>query len=214
MEAARIPNNDPNAPPKFDTAILGNAPLLQSIYAETLRLRTSILVTRMPEHDDFQLGDWIFPKHDIVAVSSQVAHRDKEVWSSGSATDTHPLEEFWPERFLIYPNIPGSGPLRNAKAQRVAVSKPGLQGSTEEKPKFSVDGLAGAWIPYGGGQTLCPGRHYAKQEMLLTFAIWATVFDIEIMNEVGKQTDADMRYFGLGVLPPKGKTPFRIRRRL
>ena len=213
VEEARIPSDDPDAPPKFDVTILGSCPILQSVYAETLRLRTAILVTRMPERADFRLGDYVFPRKNLLAVASQTAHMDSDVWNTGTANDPHPLKDFWAERFLIHPGAPGSGPLKHAKAQRPQASMPEIPESQKDKPRYSVEGLSGAWIPYGGGQTLCPGRHYAKQEMLLTFAILATAFDIEILHEPGVQTNSNMRYFGLGVLPPKDKTPFRIRRR-
>jgi cytochrome P450 len=167
----------------------------------------------MPERNDFRLGDWTFPQNDLIAIESQTVHMDEGVWSTGSASDPHPLNEFWPDRFLIDPNVPGSGPLKRTKVERIRTSVPEIPERPKEKPIYSVDGLTGAWIPYGGGQTLCPGRHYAKQEMLMTFAILATAFDIEIKHKKGVQTNANMRYFGLGVLPPKGKTPFRIRRR-
>lgn len=125
----------------------------------------------------------------------------------------HPLNKFWSDRFLMDPNVPESGPLKMTKVERIRISMPEVPERLKEKPIYSVDGLTGAWIPYGGGQTLCPGRHYAKQEMLMTFAILATAFNVEIMHKKDVQTGANMSYCGLSVLQPTGKTPFRIRRR-
>ena len=208
-----LPSSDPDAPPQFDLTALGNSPLLQSCYAETLRLRTAILVTRVPERDDFKLGDYVFPKNNLIMVASQTAHMDEDVWNTGTGEAPHPINTFWAERFLVHPDAPGSGPLKHAKAQRPKQSLPEIPESVKEKPRFSTEGLSGAWIPYGGGQTLCPGRHYAKQEMLVTFAILASAFDLEILHAPGVKTEANTKYFGLGVMPPKNKTPIRIRRR-
>jgi cytochrome P450 len=182
VDAARLPSADPNVLPHYDLNVLSKLPLLQSVYAEVLRLRTAVLVTRTPERKDFSLGNWIFQKDKLVMASSYTAHHDGNIWNAGTPDDPHPLNEFWAERFLIYPNEPNSGPLRHTKAQHKTATPANPNTSElpdiaeeEEKgrePKFSTDGLAGAWIPYGGGQTLCPGRHYAKQEMLGTLAFF------------------------------------------
>lgn len=214
VQEALIPNPDPNAPPRFDMDILMASPLLQSCYAETLRLRTAVLITRVPERSNFMLGDWLFQRNKMIVAASAVAHMDENVWNTGSQHDPHPLNTFWADRFLIHPGAPNSGPLKNAKALRTRApqSMPEIP-EAMEKPRYTVDGLAGAWVPYGGGQTLCPGRHYAKQEIIMNFAIWSTAFDVEILQKPEERTEANMGYFGLGVLPPKGATPIRIRKR-
>lgn len=77
-----------------------------------------------------------------------------------------------------------------------------------------MEGLSGAWLPFGGGSRQCPGRNFAKQEIILSFALIATMFDIELLEGTKKDSmQPDMKYYGLGTLPPKGKVPFRIRRR-
>jgi len=221
VDATRLPSDDPNAPPRFDLEALTKATLLQSVYAETLRINTAILVARMPEHEDFRLGDHVFEKDKLMVAASYVAHHDTNVWNQGTPEDPHPLSEFWAERFLIQPGNTRSGPL-NPSAKNKDVLPRGeaeLAGGALETTahadtaKFSIDGLSGAFVPYGGGQSLCPGRHYAKQEMLMTFAILATSFDVEILHGPGEATKLDMKYFGLGVLPPRTATPCRIRRR-
>jgi cytochrome P450 len=228
VDEARINADDPEAPPRFDMDILVKAPLLQSIYAETLRMQTAILIARMPTKKDFQLGGYSFQKDKLLVAASYIAHHDTGVWNSGTTEDPHPLNQFWAERFLIKPGQDDTGPLKQSYRTR----KPDTSNTTppemptrvdsgtlnplmqEPKAKFSVDGLAGAWVPYGGGQSLCPGRYYAKHEMLMTFAILSSCFDIEILQEPGEVTIPDMSFFGLGVLPPKNKTRCRIRRRV
>ena len=192
----------------FDIAKLCNQPLIQSIYAEVLRLYTAVMIVRTAEHTDLTIGNWKFPKHSLIATSSQVAHMDKEVWNTGHAM-VHPLHEFWAERFLVYPQDPTSGPsIKKVQDTQLCTTK-----QDAGEPRFSLSGVAAAWIPYGGGRKMCPGRHFAKQEILLTFAMLCNAFDIELLTEANAGPHPDMSFYGLGTLPPRGTTPFRLRRR-
>ena len=192
----------------FDLARLCDRPLLQSIYAEVLRLYTSVMIVRSTEYTDVTIGNWTFPKDSMIAISSQMAHMDKEVWSTGYEA-RHPLQEFWAERFLVFKHDPSSGPSN----KRPQDSQPYPASRDAGEAKFSLSGVTGSWIPYGGGSKMCPGRHFAKQEILLTFAILCSAFDIELRTNAKSGPQPDMRFYGLGTLPPRAKTPFRIRRR-
>ncbi len=52
-------------------------------------------------------------------------------------------------------------------------------------PKFTLDGVANAWIPFSGAPRLCPGRHFAKQEMISAAAITLAAFEIELKTKPG-----------------------------
>ena len=54
IEAARIDNLGQNS--EFDQSKLCESPLLQSVFAETLRLRIAIVLMRSPEKRNFSLG--------------------------------------------------------------------------------------------------------------------------------------------------------------
>ena len=60
---------------------------------------------------------------------------------------------------------------------------------------------------------MCPGRHFAKLEILSTFAMILTLFDVVLAQGAGTILEDDMGGFGFGSLWPKGKSPVRIRRR-
>ena len=140
---------------------------------------------------------------------------DDEVWSTGYNGSQHPLNEFWADRFLVYPGIPKSGPF---KTPAVTTTQPVIpnesfqnQRTCVKGPFFSLERLEGAWIPYGGGQRICPGRRFAKQEMLLTLAMLCSKFEIDVGHIGTRKPDHDWSAFGFGALSPSTRTPFKIK---
>lgn len=203
----------------FDFDSFCSSPLVQSLYAETLRLRSSVLVMRNLNRKDLVLDDWIVPRGTVAGVSTYDAHQSENVWNTGSEENPHPLTEFWAERFLVYPDDGNSGPLkpkllqpqhRTTPSRSSSPVKPAAGAASDKAPYFSIDVLSGIWIPYGGGQNKCPGRHFAKQEILLTMATLFSYFDIEL---IGPAPIVDWSSYGTGVLAPKGSVRFRIRKR-
>ncbi|KAH8889083.1 cytochrome P450, partial [Thozetella sp. PMI_491] len=175
---------------QFDIEKLLRLPLLQAVYAETLRLRMHFYIIRMPDKVDMDIRDWIIPRQKVIVALTTVAHMDTEAWNTG-ANNEHPLDQFWAGRFLRYSS----------------------EGSTSS-PTFSTKELEGAWIPYGGGPRQCPGRHFAKRQILLTIALTVSLFDIEILEEgLRVQEDFTLKGFGSGVSHPIGKVPVKMRRR-
>ena len=202
--------------PTYNVEKLCSGPLLQSIYAETLRLRVSVVVGRMAQHD-LKFRGWDIRKGETVSVSNLTEAMDDTIWNTGSESDPHPLDTFWADRFLIYPNDPASGPLKHPR-----ISKPGQSDQKMDEgphlgnrgvPRFSLEGLTNSWIPYSGGPRLCPGRHFAKQEMISAAAIMMAAFDIELLENRQRPT-VDDKYFGFGTMPPNNKIPCRMKRRV
>lgn len=181
---------------QFDVDQLLRLPVLQAVYAETLRLRMHFYIIRMPDRVDMNIRDWIIPRQKVVVTSTTVAHMDREVWDTGLQNE-HPVDQFWIGRFLNYPREGDGGNLKGPNP-----------------PEFSTKGLEGAWIPYGGGPRQCPGRHFAKRQILLTTALMVSLFDCEILKEgMDVKEDFTLMGFGSGVSHPAGKVPVRIRRR-
>lgn len=214
--------------PIFDAVKLCSDPLLQSIYAETLRLRIAVIIVREPARDNYSFRGWSIKKSEVLSISTRTEAMNKEIWGTGGDDNPHPLDTFWSDRFIVNPEDPSSGPLRNPKEKKNNTNKPNsipsqsnqsISSTTSNKnnsgkPYFSLEGLSTSWIPYGGGQSLCPGRHFAKQEIILSTAILLSAYDIELVEEKGKKRpEVDMSFFGFGAMPPNRKIPFRIRRR-
>jgi cytochrome P450 len=203
----------------FDTTKLCNQPLLQSSYAETLRLYVAVYIIRKPEYEDAQVLDYKIPKDKMIVVSSAMAHTDKQNWNLGTLEE-HPVERFWADRFLTYGANTSRCPSASVTAtipptSSSAASSPSLHADSKSNPpeaKFSLNGYSGAWIPFGGGIHQCPGRHWVKLQMLLSFAIISSAFDIELVPGKAK-LKVDMAKYGLGALNPAEKAGFRIRRK-
>ncbi|KAI9645540.1 hypothetical protein NHQ30_006282 [Ciborinia camelliae] len=177
--------------------------LFQSIFFEELRLRSATTLQRSTVGSNFKLGPWKFPKDKMILTSVWFAGRDKTIWNEG-ANGEHDVEDFWPERFIVYPNDPHSGPRKRDSTKHTS------ENITE--PKVTTDTVKGSWIPFGGGMSTCPGRFYSKQEAIGGMAMFLTKFDIEWTGD--KLPEADVsHYFALGVVPPTGKYPARMRRR-
>ena len=205
---------------RLDIATLCASPLLQSMFAETLRLYQTVALMRMSDQD-FELDGWRFRKNRMIFLCSRSVHLNASLWNTGPADAPHrhyPIDEFWADRFLTYPNQ--EDPVaREPVNHQSPFSEKGEEGSPcgGPTPVFSLKGLENCWVPFGGGPTLCPGRTFAKNEMLASFAILSTKFDVELLLETSgrekKKIEPDMSFLSIGTVPPKGDIPFRIRRR-
>ena len=159
----------------------------------------------------------------MIFLCSRSVHLNASLWNTGPANAPHhhhhhPIDEFWADRFLTYPHqddpVAGGGSVNH----RSPFSEKGEEANPcgSSTPVFSLKGLENCWVPFGGGPTLCPGRKFAKNEMLASFAILSTKFDVELLVTSGrkkKKIEPDMSFLSIGTVPPKGDVPFRIRRR-
>ncbi|CAI7633730.1 unnamed protein product [Penicillium crustosum] len=170
--------------PKFSTK-----PLLQSTYAEVLRLRVTTTTIRTNEDANFRLdSDYTIGKNIIMTIFSSVTAYNRQAWAATRPESVaKPLDEFWPERFLV---------------------------QKDKDAKFSLEGLAECWMPYGGGHRMCPGRHFAKNEIIGTLGLLLELFECELVDvQQAEQVRPDTRWAPYGTLPPTKKVAVRLRRR-
>ncbi|KAM7198353.1 Cytochrome P450 [Rhypophila sp. PSN 637] len=144
-----------------DIPALKKLPLLNSVYLECLRLRSSVFVVRKLRNS-IEVDGYTLKADNLVLAPSYLAHKDPTVW----ATPQHPAQEFWPERFM-----PPSDSTMNA----------------------------GKYFPYGGGSAMCPGRNYAKQEILSAVALFFASFDIEVLHFVDRYGNPSNRGPEVGI---------------
>jgi len=176
------------------------------------RLRVVGIIPRYIVGGDFRLGEWSIPEGTCLGLPSGAGAMNKEVWNAGTNEDPHPLNEFWADRFLVYSNDPQSGPLRKDRLP-AEISSSMIEGESLEEPRFSLKGLKDVYTPFGGGLSICPGRHFARQEVLSTLARLVLHYDIELDVPEAWEPRMDPAFYPTGTLPPLDKVPFRIRRR-
>lgn len=182
----------------LDVVVLVSSPLLQSIFVETLRLNSDVLVTRSLNEDILLPLDEdgkrhvSFKKGDNVFAPCWMEHRDPD--ASWGASKVAP-DAFDADRFIV--KDPKTG-----------------------EETFSMAKTAGRYFPFGGGKTICPGRNFAKQESIGAFAMVLLRFEFEVKYNVDADkkptTDfpAFMRAFpGTGALAPGGDMMVKISRK-
>ena len=200
--------------PSVNVETLCRVPILQSMYAETLRLYTSLFSLGSAIHGNFKLGNHTILQGQLIAVDSRVSAMDNRVWNTGASDgkeEPYPLDLWWAERFLVNPNDPNGGPVRPHASKDPDPASPQLG---DDRRRFTTEDLAGAWTPYGGGPRQCPGRTFAKQEIIVAFALVFSTLEIELLDATSKgPVKPNMKYYGLGTLPPEAKVPLRMRKK-
>ncbi|CAK1366090.1 unnamed protein product [Cercospora beticola] len=180
----------------FDVIKLVNQPLLQSIWIETLRLYSDLLVVRslpedivIPLDEDGKLQVQLRKGDNIFAPSWIPQHDDS--WSAEV-----PWDVFDANRFLVKDPKTGTASF--------VFSKPG-----------------GKFFPFGGGKTICPGRIFAKQEALGALAMVLSRFEFDVKGFVDENKEpiqdfpgVKKAYPGSGALSPGGDLKVKIKRRV
>ncbi len=179
-------------------------PHINAAVNEALRLCVASLTVRRASRD-MQLhlkgSNATVPirKGDRVALAPALTHMDDALFAEATAFDH--------TRFL------GDRPLAN------------LRGANGKPVGASV-----ALQPFGGGVSMCPGRHLAQAEIRSFLLLMHQAYEIDVGGNGGggsvSADDAprvklgdpgvprlDMTRAGLGILPPVGAVPCRIRRR-
>ncbi|PSR75302.1 cytochrome P450 [Coniella lustricola] len=198
-----------------------SVPTLNSIFAETLRLHSTMYSMLTARGTDANLGKWRLPQGKIGVVNTGISHMDEHIWNTHRGE--HPLSKFWAYRFLINPNDPSSGPLNknarlhNAKSSHIkseeAEEYAANASISSSGSAFSLEGLEGSWVPYGAGRHACPGRVLSKHIILFTCAKILSQYDIELCDGP-VSIKKDSWSFGFNVAVPTEKIPFRIRKRV
>ncbi|KAK4147364.1 cytochrome P450 [Dichotomopilus funicola] len=143
------------------SAVEQNCPLLMSCYKETQRKTVHQVSTRTVAEDtilrDRAGKEYLLKKGTVAQLVLGAGHNMEEYWGED-------VDEFKPDRFVT-----GSNNSNNSNNQ---ASK------TEDGPG-SVRAMRAAFLPFGGGSHLCPGRAFAFAEMMAVMATLLLGFDVQ-----------------------------------
>ena len=181
------------------------------MHAEVLRLRVEVQSVFCSDREEIVINEWRFPEKTLVLVPTGPAHMDSDFWSTQNGE--HPLNKFWADRFLAYPNDPQSGPRKKTATAVGKATQAQCQNLEDRgKPRFISAGMADNYMPYGVGERTCPGRFFARREIVAFCANIVNDFDIELLM-TDKNFESSSTFYGLGTQRPLKSVPFKIRRR-
>jgi cytochrome P450 len=132
--------------------------LLNSVYRETMRLKAPMTSARVVLEDTIIADTYSLKKGSVVQISGGILNHDPEVWGPD-------VSSFNPRRFYYSSNgtkTNADGTMTDSKANTVHPA---------------------AFRGFGGGTTLCPGRHFAQIEVTGLAALMVMAFDMHPPKE-------------------------------
>jgi cytochrome P450 len=185
----------------YDFMHLTTSPILQSLHAETTRYYSSTVTVRVvTSPTSFALDDkYSIEKDTLLFIYNKFTGLFAPGWAAaGRQLTLKTLDEFWPERFLV--------PSASGKNHDHGNASPDVK---SERVRFNDSNLSGSWTSFGGGEHLCPGRHFARNIGIVTLAVLLGEFECEL---VGEQVEGlGVREMAFGKMVPGGNVRARIR---
>lgn len=152
-------------------------PLLNAAYRETLRLYAPMSNVRYVSADTIIADTYLLRKGTVVQMAGQALHYDKARWGPD-------VESFNPKRFL----------------HSTAGSKADANGSALEGKAHAIHPATSR--SFGGGASLCPGRHFAQAEILSLSAALLLGFDMDPVDGTTWNPPPDRKRTPIAVMKP------------
>ena len=194
----------------LNLSVLLNQPILLSTLHEVLRIYVDTLVSRqLPTDMTLPLShppvsgsgksepqrSLFLKAGSLIMMPTYPAHTNPETWQN---PDQPPPDVFFPYRFLTAPPT----------------------ATVSDKPIFTTTPYNGMFFPFGGGKTICPGRVFAKQEIIASVAIVLLTFEFDVLGYVNEKGRSTGQFPGLRdtfpgsvVMVAKGDVQVRVKRR-
>lgn len=174
------------------TALRESCPLLNSVYKESMRLIGPMTSARYVLEDTIIADTYLLKKDSVVQIAGGVIHADTEIWG-------HDVGTFNPRRFYNSPfgtkTMPSSDTGPSSKSNQIHPA---------------------AYRVFGGGSSLCPGRHFAQIEILSLTACLIMGWDLkapEGTSQVKWNPPKDDKKFPIALVKPKEKLHVKMVRR-
>jgi cytochrome P450 len=181
------------APNTLSLRKLRDCPLLNSVYRETLRMVAPMTSARFVRSDTVLADRYLLRKGSVVQIAGNVMHSSPSIWGADATT-------FNARRFL----------------HSTAGSKADADGDGGADPSKPSAVHPAAFRSFGGGASLCPGRHFAQMEILGFCAMLVLGFEmLPVRGEsgVGWDPEMDCKALLLVVRKPQREVKVQMRRR-
>ncbi|EMC93770.1 hypothetical protein BAUCODRAFT_210021 [Baudoinia panamericana UAMH 10762] len=187
------------------TKLKTQCPLLNSAMRETLRICATMNINRYVTVDTTLTNasegeSYLLKKGNLVMVGANVMHFEPDIFG----TD--------PQRFDARRFLPTLEKGKNDNASGEYTGKALDPAAAYRDGEGKVHG--GAFRPFGGGNNICPGRHFAQTEILTVVAMFVAGFDITAADG-GKYVPPPFQATKIiaGVVRPARDVEVRVRRR-
>jgi cytochrome P450 len=161
-------------------------PLLIAVYRECLRLNSDNNSIRVVKESTLLADRYFLAKDAVVQIAGGVIHADESIWGPNANT-------FNPGRYLDQ---------QPSRSQAVSATEEVIDKEARNNTKGKEKQIhPAAFRAYGGGKTLCPGRHFAMNEILSFVALIVLQFDMEAPTGDGINERINVPRKNDGVLP-------------
>ncbi|KAL8940796.1 MAG: hypothetical protein Q9216_002622 [Gyalolechia sp. 2 TL-2023] len=183
--------------------LLKNSSIIQPIVQEVIRLRTTGIGPRFVREDILLQDRYLLKKGSMVVIPNRAVHFDPEVWGQG-------VDGFDERRFWAKGSFSGSSSPSSSSLMRGDKGKGGGAGSGERKVMPTT---ATAYRGFGGGATICPGKHFAVDGIAVFVALVVLRYDIFPVRLGWGDLKQEMKDMALQLGSPEGKfeVEFRLR---
>lgn len=171
-----------------------SAPQIQYLIHETIRLHTTGIGPRLVREDVLLQDQYLLRKNSVVVIPNRAIHFDKEVWGDD-------VDDFRDNRF--------------DKAQSSSLSPNAYDdGNNGEKVTRGKKAPTTAYRGFGGGATVCPGKHFAVDGIAVFVALVVSRYDIFPVYRKGWEAlEQDTRDMALQLGGPVERLSVEIVRR-
>lgn len=172
----------------YSSRIRDKCPLINSVWRETMRLIAPMTSARVVLEDTILADTYLLRKGSVIQIAGAAVHFDENIWGPDAAS-------FNPRRFINNWNGNKTGVPIDSKASAIHPA---------------------AYRCFGGGTSLCPGRHFAQMEITSLAAVLAMGYDYEPLQgkeKVAWDPPRDEKRFPLVVIKPTKKVEAKMVRR-
>ena len=190
-------------------SLRSTCPLLFSTFQESLRCRTRNATTRWVTEDTFikdaSGNDYLLKKDSVVQMPAAPMHYNTGLWGDDA-------KEFSPARFIKGSSSPSSSST-NVNDTGLFRGYDPSTGTMNSRPATMRKVKNGSFRAFGGGATLCPGRHFATDELISSTAMFISRFDLQAPEGGWKEPQCQGNRLASSIPPPSGDLKVKVKPR-